>query len=129
MSCRWTGALGHDVDLSALLLNGGRVRDDADFIFYNQTLSADCAVEHRGKRILNDVVEDRIAADLPRVAPSADSLAVVLSVDAGHRLADLGSVAVHVCDAGDGTLAAFEMADMTIETAAVVVQIYRRAGG
>ena len=32
----WQPAPGVDVDVSALMLSGGRVRTDADFIFYNQ---------------------------------------------------------------------------------------------
>ena len=42
-----TGA--HDLDASAILLNrSGRVRSDADFVFYNQPTTPDGAVRHTG---------------------------------------------------------------------------------
>ena len=46
---RATDGAAFDLDGSAFLLNAsGKVRSDADFIFYNQTKSADGSVEHTG---------------------------------------------------------------------------------
>ena len=39
-----------DVDASALLLVAGKVRSDADFVFYNQPAHSSGAVRHEGKR-------------------------------------------------------------------------------
>ena len=45
----WQTASGApDVDASALLLAGRKVRSDADFIFYNQPRHASGAVRHEG---------------------------------------------------------------------------------
>ena len=46
---RATDGDGFDLDASAFLLNeAGKVRGDADFIFYNQAKSTDGSVEHTG---------------------------------------------------------------------------------
>ena len=43
-----------DVDASALLLASGKVRSDADFVFYNQPSHASGAVRHEGKQTAPD---------------------------------------------------------------------------
>ena len=46
---RATDGVDFDLDASAFLLNaGGKVRSDADFIFYNQRNSACGGIEHMG---------------------------------------------------------------------------------
>lgn len=126
--CRWTQTSDVDADLSALLLNGRKVRTDADFIFYNQTASADGTVEHRGKQRHGDEIEDRIIADLSAIANDVESVVLALSVDSGHLIAELGSVAVSVLTSQGATIATFPLNDMTVETAAIAVELYRRGG-
>lgn len=128
VSVRWTRTSDFDADLSALLLKGRKVRSDEDFIFYNQTSSADGTVEHRGKQSNGSVIEDRIAANLPTIAPDVESVLVALSVDPGHRVAELGAVAISVMTTQGVTLATFSLTDMTVETAAIAVELYRRNG-
>jgi hypothetical protein len=54
-----------DVDVSALLLGAdGRVRSDADFVFYNAPAGGDGSVRLLGKRTGEDSGEDRVAVDL-----------------------------------------------------------------
>ncbi|TRW86216.1 TerD family protein [Mycolicibacterium sp. 018/SC-01/001] len=124
--CRWESAADVDGDVSALLLHGRHVRTDADFIFYNQAESPDGAVQHLGKRSTGNSVEDRIAIDLVAVDADVDAIAIVLSVDHGRRLANLGPVVATVLDGGGTSLASFTMADFTVETAAVAMNVYRR---
>src|SRR5438094_648571 len=58
----WQATSSVDVDASALLLNEtGKVRDDADFIFYNQPQHAASAVRHLGKTPGADTLEIRLA--------------------------------------------------------------------
>lgn len=130
VSCRWQRLPGVDADLAALLLDAGQVRSDADFIFYNQAVSADGAVEHRGKRQHDSFIEDRISIELTGVPDDVDTVAVALSADGTAPLAALGPVDVEANDAATGScLAHYAMADLTVETAAVVLHIYRRDGG
>lgn len=62
-----SGPGGPDIDASALLLGpSGRVRDDADLVFYNQPRHVSGAVDHAGKdgdsEILTDVLDVDLAA-------------------------------------------------------------------
>jgi tellurite resistance protein TerA len=59
VTCTWTPGPGLDADLSALLLVDGKVRSDADFVFYNQPASADRRVVHAGKRAAGAVTDRR----------------------------------------------------------------------
>lgn len=125
--CQWPLSADVDADVSALLLSGRRVRTDADFIFYNQTEAADGTAEHLGKRSTGDgYVEDTISVNLIDLPAEIDAVAFVLSVDSGHRLAELGAVSAQVVDGGGQSLATFKMDDLTVETAVVILDIYRR---
>ncbi|WP_141698506.1 TerD family protein, partial [Streptomyces lushanensis] len=59
-----------DVDASALLLVSGRVRSDADFVFYNQPVHASGAVRHENKASGGAGVTDTLTVDLARVEPA-----------------------------------------------------------
>ncbi len=53
---RATDGAAFDLDASVFLLaDSGKVRSDSDFIFYNNKISADGAVEHQGDNKLGDV--------------------------------------------------------------------------
>jgi tellurite resistance protein TerA len=127
VTCTWTPHAGLEADLSALLLVDGRVRGDADFVFYNQPASADRRVVHAGK-IAGGQVTDRIDVDLVGFDVAVGSIAFAVSLDGapGRSLADLGPVRANV-SGGDGEpLAAFVMDGMGTETAAVALELYRR---
>jgi tellurite resistance protein TerA len=116
--------------LSALLLCGGRVRGDADFIFYNQPTSADGAVRDLGQRAHGQLTEAVIAADLVELPSTVDKVAFALSVDAPDTsLADLGPIEATVTDSYHGAVASVAIADMTSETSAIIFELYRRDGG
>lgn len=122
----WSAGPGvPDVDASALLLAGsGRVRDDADFVFYNAPRHASGAVEHLGKQ--GSV--DRVAVDLTRLEADVERVVFAASADGGTfgQVRDLRLVLV------DGTtgVTVAEFADMgaTVETAFVAGELYRRGG-
>ena len=59
-----------DVDASTLLLaTGGKVRNDADFVFYNQPQHASGAVTYLGKETGGDPQVDAVRIDLDRIEP------------------------------------------------------------
>lgn len=125
--CRWTVPACGDADLSALLLAGGRVRDDADFVFYNQVSSADGAVNDLGKHHRGQQTEARFSADLAAVSADIDRLVFVLSVDGSTlSLAGLGPIRMTVHDTAGTVLVMFAISDMTVETSAITVEVYRR---
>lgn len=117
-----------DVDGSALLLVSGKVRSDADFVFYNQPVHASGAVRHEGKRSVADGVTDSLAVDLGRVESAIDRVVLAASADGG-TFGQVTALHVRIMDASDGTeIARFDSADATVETAFILGELYRRQG-
>ncbi|MFD7664310.1 TerD family protein [Streptomyces sp. NPDC059788] len=124
-----TGPGTPDVDASALLLTtAGRVRDDADFVFYNQPAHASGAVRHEGKRPAGGTVTDSLAVDLARLEPAVDKVVLAASADGG-AFGRVAGLCIRVLDAAGGAeLARFDSQDATSETAFVLGELYRRQG-
>ncbi|MEU6288032.1 TerD family protein [Streptomyces sp. NPDC046988] len=117
-----------DADASALLLVGGKVRSDADFVFYNQPAHSSGAVRHEGKRDAGGRVTDSLLVDLARVEPAIETVILAASSDGGPfgRVPDLY---VEVRDAARNTVVArFDNPGATVETAFVLGEFYRRQG-
>ncbi|MFH8985551.1 TerD family protein [Streptomyces varsoviensis] len=123
-----TGAGVPDVDASALLLLSGKVRSDADFVFYNQPAHASGAVRHEGKSPAGGAVTDTLAVDLDRVEPAIETIVIAASADGGS-FGQVPGLCVRVLDASSGAeLARFDSEDATVETAFVLGELYRRQG-
>ncbi|MDX6347466.1 MAG: tellurite resistance protein TerA [Streptomyces sp.] len=123
-----TGPGVPDADASALLLVGGKVRSDADFVFYNQPVDASGAVRHEGKTPVAGGVTDVLTVDLGRVEPAVETVVLAASADGGS-FGQVPGLNVRVVDAGSGAeIARFESADATVETAFVLGELYRRQG-
>ncbi|WP_405459997.1 TerD family protein [Streptomyces globisporus] len=125
----WHAAPGApDVDASALLLMAGKVRSDADFVFYNQPAHASGAVRHEGKRTAPDGVTDTLLVDFGKVEPGIERIVVAASADGGN-FGRVSGLYVRVTDAAGGSeLARFESADATVETAFILGELYLRQG-
>jgi stress response protein SCP2 len=126
----WAANPDIDADLSALLLQGGKVLSSDHFVFYNQAASPDGAVTHVGKNTSQPHVVDSI--DVALAALPADVQAVVLAVSAHPSgpgaLAQLGQPEVSVVDPHGNVLASHRLTSMTSESALNVIELYRRAG-
>ncbi|MER7490360.1 TerD family protein [Streptomyces sp. NPDC126497] len=117
-----------DTDASALLLAGGKVRSDDDFVFYNQPAHASGAVRHEGKRDAGGRVTDTLLVDLARVEPGIGTVILAVSCDGG-AFGQVPDLYIEVRDAADGTVAArFDSTGATSETAFVLGEFYRRQG-
>ncbi|NEC47445.1 Tellurium resistance [Actinospica acidiphila] len=117
-----------DADASALLLAGGKVRSDADFVFYNQPAHASGAVRHEGKRQDGGRVTDTLLVDLTRVEPGIETVILAASCDGG-TFGQVPDLSIEVKDAAHGTVAArFDSSGATTETAFVLGEFYRRQG-
>ncbi|MET8082030.1 TerD family protein [Streptomyces sp. NPDC005303] len=125
----WRSGPGVPVaDASALLLVGGKVRSDADFVFYNQPQHSSGAVRHEGKRTDGGRVTDTLLVDLARVEPSVETVVLAASADGG-TFAGIPDLYIEVRDAALGTVAArFDSTGATVETAFVLGEFYRRQG-
>lgn len=117
-----------DADASALLLVGGKVRSDADFVFYNQPAHSSGAVRHEGKRDAGGQVTDSIHVDLARVEPAIETVILAASADGGS-FGRVPGLYIEVKDAAQGTVVArFDSTGADVETAFVLGEFYRRQG-
>ena len=117
-----------DADASALLLVGGKVRSDGDFVFYNQPEHSSGAVRHEGKRDVGGRVTDSLLVDLARVEPAIETVILAASADGG-AFGQVPDLAIEVKDAAQGTVVArFDSMGATVETAFVLGEFYRRQG-
>ncbi|GGS59957.1 hypothetical protein GCM10010253_38380 [Streptomyces badius] len=125
----WHAAPGApDVDASALLLVAGKVRGDADFVFYNQPAHASGAVRHEGKRTAPDGVTDALLVDFGKIEPGIERIVVAASADGG-TFGRVSGLHVRVTDAASGVeLARFDSTDATVETAFILGELYLRQG-
>lgn len=125
---RETGPGIPDVDASALLLAGGRVRADGDFVFYNQPAHPSGAVRHEGKETSGAQVTDTLLVDLARVEAGIERIVLAASADGG-TFGQVPGLAVQVFDPATGdTAARFDSTGATVETAFVLGEFYRRQG-
>ncbi|WP_392676021.1 TerD family protein [Streptomyces sp. LN785] len=125
----WRTAPGApDVDASALLLVSGKVRSDADFVFYNQPVHGSGAVRHEGKRTVADGLVDALTVDLARVEPGIERIVLAASADGGS-FGQVTGLYVRIMDLSNGAeVARFDSADATVETAFILGELYRRQG-
>ncbi len=124
---RRTGFGVPETDASALLLSGGRVRDDSDFVFYNQPVHPSGAVRHEGRRQDSARVVDTLLVDLERLDPAVERIVLAASADGG-TFGQVPGLSVRVLGALDGAeVARYESAGATTETAYVLGELYRRA--
>ncbi|WAX81439.1 TerD family protein [Streptomyces sp. KMM 9044] len=123
-----TGPGVPDADASALLLAGGKVRSDSDFVFYNQPVHSSGAVRHEGKRNAGGQVTDTVLVDLARVEPGIETVILAASCDGG-AFGRIPGLYIEVKDAAQGTVAArFDSTGATSESAFVLGEFYRRQG-
>ncbi|MET7475675.1 TerD family protein [Streptomyces sp. NPDC005648] len=117
-----------DADASALLLVGGKVRSDGDFVFYNQPAHSSGAVRHEGKRVDGGRITDTLLVDLARVEPAIETVVLAASADGG-TFGQVPDLYVEVRDAVRNTVAArFDSTGASVETAFVLGEFYRRQG-
>ncbi|CAM5439479.1 Stress response protein OS=Streptomyces tendae OX=1932 GN=GUR47_21265 PE=3 SV=1 [Streptomyces tendae] len=127
----WSAGPGvPEVDASALLLtSAGRVRDDGDFVFYNQPRHASGTVRHLGKRVgpgAGDTT-DAVEVDLRSVEAAVERIVLCASADGG-TFGRVPGLSLRLLDAATGTeLARFDITAGT-EKALVGGELYRRQG-
>ncbi|WP_367322025.1 VWA domain-containing protein [Streptomyces sp. HUAS ZL42] len=125
----WSAGPGvPDVDASALLLTeAGRVRDDGDFVFYNQPHHASGAVRHAGKESAAGVSTDTVEVDLGSLEPAVERVVLCASADGGP-FGQVPGLTLRLLDSGTrAELARFDMAAET-ETAFIGGELYLRQG-
>ncbi|MEV4518500.1 TerD family protein [Dactylosporangium sp. NPDC049525] len=115
---------GATVDPCALLVDaGGKVRGDADFVFYNQPRDASGAVSLS----TDGPAAATLAVDLARVPAGVDSVVIAGSMDAG-TFDTVPGLAVTVTGRQGRVLATFPVLDVEPVAAMVFGEFYRRQG-
>lgn len=131
---RSTDGSGFDLDASAFLLTvSGKVRGDADFIFYNQLKSTDGSVEHTGDNRTGqgDGDDESVKVDLTKVPAEIVKIAFTVTIhDAEARRQNFGQVTnafIRVVNDQTGTeIVRYDLAeDYSTETAMVFGELYR----
>lgn len=131
---RATDGSDFDLDASAFLLNSaGRVRSDADFIFYNQLRSVDGSVEHTGDNLTGggEGDDEVVMVDLGKVPADVQKIAFTVTIhEADARRQNFGQVAnafIRVVNADTHVeVARYDLTeDASTETAMIFGEIYR----
>lgn len=113
------------LDVSALLLTAdGKVRSDADFIFFNQPAGPGVSYRSGG-----GAAPDSITVDTGAVPPGIERIVVTASPDAaGQSFQGIEPTATVRSADGGAVIASFTPPQLGSETALVVVEIYLRGG-
>lgn len=131
---RATDGAAFDLDASAFLLNDtGKVRNDSDFIFYNNMKSVDGSIEHTGDNLTGqgEGDDESIKINLATVPTDIQKISVAVTIhDAETRKQNFGMVSnafIRVVNQDDGKeIARFDLSeDMSVETAMIFGEIYR----
>lgn len=131
---RATDGAAFDIDGSAFLLKAdGKVRSDADFIFYNNLKSTDGSVTHAGDNTTGqgEGDDEKIMIDLTMVPAEVDKITIGVTIhDAEARKQNFGMVGkayIRCLDAnGDKEIARYDLSeDGSTETAMIFGEIYR----
>lgn len=131
---RSTDGAAFDLDASAFLLDAsGKVRSDADFIFYNQLKSSDGSIEHMGDNLTGDGDGDdeELVIQLNDVPADIEKVAVAVTIhEADSRNQNFGQVSQAyircVNKDSNAEIAKYDLSeDASVETAMIFGEIYR----
>jgi tellurium resistance protein TerD len=134
---RATDGAAFDLDASAFMLNAeGKVRSEADFIFYNQLKSACGSVEHTGDNLTGagEGDDEVVKVDLSKVPAEVQKIAFTVTIhEADARKQNFGQVGnayIRVVNADNNTeIARYDLAeDASTETAMIFGELYRHSG-
>jgi tellurium resistance protein TerD len=131
---RATDGAAFDLDGAVFLINSaGKVRSDADFVFYNNLKSVDGAVVHSGDNTTGagEGDDETITIDLTKVAADVEKISVCVTIhDAETRKQNFGMVSKAyvrcVNAAGNGEIARYDLSeDGSTEAAMIFGEVYR----
>ena len=131
---RSTDGAAFDLDGAVFLLGtSGKVRSDADFVFYNNLKSADGSIVHSGDNLTGagDGDDETVTIDLSKVPADIDKIAVCVTIhEAEARRQSFGQVSkafIRCVNATGGTeIARYDLSeDSSTEAAMIFGEVYR----
>jgi tellurium resistance protein TerD len=134
---RATDGTDFDLDASAFLLNaGGKVRSDADFVFYNNKDGASGAVIHQGDNRTGEGEGDdeQIKITLSKLPADIDKVAVVVTIHNGEAngqsFGQVSNAFIRLVDEKTSKeVVRYDLSeDASVETAMILGEVYRHGG-
>ncbi|MDQ1831374.1 TerD family protein [Massilia scottii] len=131
---RATDGSAFDLDGAVFLLGAsGKVRSDADFIFYNNLKSADGSITHSGDNTTGagDGDDESVTIDLANVPADIDKVVLAVTIhDAETRRQNFGMVSKAfvrcINAAGNAEIARYDLSeDGSTEAAMIFGEVYR----
>lgn len=131
---RVTDGTAFDLDASVFLLaETGKVRSDADFVYFNNLKAADGAVEHHGDNLTGqgDGDDEVVSVHISRIPAEVTKISFAVTIyEPEARNQNFGMVSnafIRVVNADGGTeLARYDLSeDASTETAMVFGELYR----
>ncbi len=131
---RATDGSAFDLDASAFMVKeDGKVRNDSDFVFYNNAKSSDGSIEHTGDNTTGEGEGDdeQIKASLNSIPAEVTKIAFAVTIhDAESRQQNFGmiqSAFIRVVNAADNKeIVRYDLSeDFSTETALIFGEIYR----
>ncbi|WP_426112017.1 TerD family protein [Massilia sp. PWRC2] len=131
---RSTDGAAFDLDGAVFLLgSSGKVRSDADFVFYNNLKSADGSIVHSGDNLTGagDGDDETVTIDLAKVPADIDKIVVGVTIhEAEARKQNFGQVSkafVRCVNAAGGVeIARYDLSeDSSTEAAMIFGEVYR----
>jgi tellurium resistance protein TerD len=131
---RATDGAAFDLDGAVFMLNAsGKVRSDADFIFYNNLKSADGSVVHSGdnRTGAGEGDDETVTVDLAAVPADVDRIVLAVTIhDADARRQNFGMVGkafIRCVNAGNNSeIARYDLSeDGSTEAAMIFGEVYR----
>lgn len=119
---------GVDVNLTAFLLTGaGKVRSDADMVFFNAPEGEGGSATYRAPAQAGGKTEHRLSFDLTKVPAGVEKIVVALTEDKGAGFAQVRGLSAHV-EAGGQTVELTPVPDFPTEKGLMVAEVYVRGG-
>ena len=131
---RATDGAEFDLDASAFLTKpDGKVRSDADFIFYNNLTSSDGSVKHMGdnRSGAGDGDDEKLTVDLTKVPAGVEKIAFTVTIHDGEArrqaFVQVSNAFIRVVNTADNNeLARYDLTeDGSTETAMIFGELYR----
>ena len=136
-NARATTGTAFDLDASIFLLaESGKVRSDADFIYFNNKKSADGSVEHLGDNTtgVGEGDDEVVRVDLARVPDDVQKIVFTVSIyEAEARRQNFGQVAgafIRILNnATRSEIAKYDLSeDASLESSMIFGEVYRHSG-
>lgn len=131
---KYVGGGEIDLDASAFLLHqNGKAKDEKDFVFYNQIIAYDGAVEHTGDNRTGegDGDDEKINIDFQKVPQYIQRIGISVTIhDAEIRKQNFGQISnafVRLIDQNTGVeILRYDLGEeFSIETAIIFCELYR----